>query len=91
MTCAVLCSYLLGWVITTIGIAPIIRKLNHPDRPQPHPMALTVTAGAAWPLVVLGAAEMATISLVMKAARRRPSRRSMTRQVDAMLDDRLNV
>jgi ABC-type Mn2+/Zn2+ transport system permease subunit len=70
----VLCGYLLGWVMTTIGLALTIRKLSDPARPQPHPIPLAVAAGAAWPLVILGAAEMATVAIVVEAARRRTRR-----------------
>ena len=68
-----LCGYLLGWVMTTIGFALTIRKINDRVRPQPHPIPLAVAAGAAWPLVILGAAEMAAVALVVEAARRRTS------------------
>jgi hypothetical protein len=70
----VLCGYLLGWVMTTIGLALTIRKVNDRVRPQPHPIPLAVAAGAAWPLVILGAAEMAAVAIVVQAARRRTSR-----------------
>jgi hypothetical protein len=68
-----LCGYLLGWVITTIGLTLTIRRLNHPVRPQPRPIPLAVVAGAAWPLVILSAAEMATVAIVVGTARRRTS------------------
>jgi hypothetical protein len=83
----VLCGYLLGWVVTTIGLALTIRRLNDPARPQPHPIPLAVAAGAAWPLVILGAAEMATVAIVVAAARRRTSgsHRSASMQFDESL------
>jgi hypothetical protein len=83
----VLCGYLLGWVLTSIGLALTIRKLNDPVRPQPHPIRLAVAAGVAWPLVILGAAEMVTVTIVVNAARRRTSggRRSASPQFDDVL------
>jgi hypothetical protein len=85
----VLCSYLLGWVVTTIGLVLTVRKLNDPIRPQPHPIPLAVAAGAAWPLVILGAAQMAIVALVVDAARRRTSRgqRSASTRFDEVLDE----
>jgi hypothetical protein len=91
MTFTVLCSYLLGSAVTTIGLALVIRGLNDPVRPQPHPIPLTLAAGAAWPLVILGAAEMATVLLVAEAARRPLSRRSVTKQANPMFNEQLNV
>jgi hypothetical protein len=83
----VLCGYLLGWVLTSIGLALTIRKLNDPVRPQPHPIRLAVAAGVAWPLVILGAAEMVAVTIVVNAARRRTSggRRSASPQFDDVL------
>jgi hypothetical protein len=67
----VLYSYLLGWVVTSIGLALTVRKLRDPVRPPSHPIPVVVAAGAAWPLVVLGAAQLATIALVVDVARSR--------------------
>jgi hypothetical protein len=65
----VLYSYLFGWVVTSIGLALTVRKLRDPVRPPSHPIPLVVAAGAAWPLVVLGAAQIATLVLVVNVAR----------------------
>ena len=83
----VLCCYLLGWVLTTIGLALVVRKLNDPVLPQLHPIPLAVTAGAAWPLVILGAAQFATVAMVLNAVRRRASgsHRSVNTQFDELL------
>lgn len=93
MTFTVLCSYLAGWVITTIGLALIIGKLNDPVRPQSHPIPLTVAAGAAWPLLLLGATQTAAVVFAMKAARRRTGRRrrSASQQVDELNGELLNA
>lgn len=92
MIYTVLCGYLLGWVMTSIGLALAIGKLNHPVRPQPHPIPLTVVAGAAWPLVILGAAQLAMVALVLGVARRRTSRgSSASDQIDELLDERLHA
>ena len=85
-------GYLLGWVITTIGLAVIIDKVNDPIQPQRHPTPLIVAAGAAWPLVILGAAQMAALALVVEATRRSTlrSQRSARARVDELLDELLN-
>ena len=98
MTSTLLCGYLLGWVITAIGVAVIIRKLSDPVGPQRYPIPLTVAAGAAWPLVVLGAAQMATIALVVDVARswngrsiRKRARAFADNELDDLLDRFLNA
>jgi hypothetical protein len=66
MSNAVLYSYLIGWVVTTIGLA-----LTTPQ--QWRPTSVAVVAGAAWPLLLLGAAQFAAVALVAKAVRVRES------------------
>jgi biotin transporter BioY len=98
MTSTLVCGYLFGWVIAAIGVAVIIGKLSDPVRPQRYPIPLTVAASAAWPLVVLGAAQMATVALVVDLARgwRRRSIRKRARafadnELDDLLDEWLNA
>jgi hypothetical protein len=67
----VLSFYLLGWVMTTIGLALVAGKLNDRVAPRSRPIPLAVGAGAVWPLVLLGAAQFATVALVLSAIRRR--------------------
>ena len=74
MIYAILCGYGAGWLVTTIALAVMIRELNDPVRPQPRPIPVAVAAGAAWPVVILGAAQMAIVALVMNAARWRTDR-----------------
>jgi hypothetical protein len=94
----VLSSYLLGWAATSVGLALAVRKLHDPVRPPSNPIALAVAAAAAWPLVVLGAAQMATVALVVDLARgwRRRSIRKRARafadnELDDLLDEWLNA
>lgn len=91
MTFTLLFGYLIGWVITTIGVAVIIGKLNEPVRPQRYVIPLTVAAGVAWPLVILGAAQMAILVLVMEATRHRTrrSRPPASAQVDELPNELL--
>jgi hypothetical protein len=98
MTSTLLWGYLLGWVITAIGVAVIICKLTEPVGPPRYPIPLTVAAGAAWPLVVLGAAPMATIALVADVARswngrsiRKHARAFADNELDDLLDQLLKA
>jgi len=67
----VLSCYLLGWMMTTIGLALAAGKLNDRVAPQSRPIPFAVGAGAVWPLMLLGAAQFATVALVLNAIRRR--------------------
>jgi hypothetical protein len=62
--------YLLGWVMTTIGLSLLVGKLNDRVAPQAHPLPLAVAAGAAWPLLLLGAAQFTIVAMVLNAIRR---------------------
>jgi hypothetical protein len=91
----VLYSYLLGWVVTSIGLALTVRKLQDPVRPQSHPMPILVAVGSAWPLVILGAAQMVTIALVARTWKshsiRMRARAFAENELDDLLDAWLNV
>jgi hypothetical protein len=94
----VLYSYLLGWAATSVGLAFAVRKLHDPVRPPSNPIPLAVAAGAAWPLVVLGAAQMATVALVVDLARgwrqrsiRERARAFADNELDDLLDEWLNA
>ena len=94
----VLYSYLLGWAATSVGLALAVRKLQDPVRPQSNPILLAVVAGIAWPLVVLGAAQMATVALVTDASRswngrsiRKRARAFADNELDDLLDEWLNA
>jgi hypothetical protein len=60
-------GYLTGWGLTTIGMALAVRRL----RPVPHPIPLAIAAGASWPVLLLGAAQLAVVALAAQAVRRR--------------------
>jgi hypothetical protein len=64
---ALLYGYLAGWCLTTIGMALTVRRL----RPVPHPISLAIAAGAAWPVLLLGAAQLAVVALAAEVVRRR--------------------
>jgi hypothetical protein len=96
----ILYSYLLRWVVTSIGLALTVRKLHDAVRPQSHPIPVVVAAGTVWPLVVLGAAQMATVALVVEVARswtshsrsiREHDRAPAGNELDELLDEWLNA
>lgn len=67
MTNAVLYSYVIGWAVTSIGLALSSRH-------QSRPTSVVVVAGAVWPLLLLGAAQFVAVALFAEVARRRESR-----------------
>jgi hypothetical protein len=71
---AVVWGYVSGWLVATIVLAVVVKKLNDPSRPQTHPIRVAVAAGAVWPLVILGATQMAAVALVVDATRCRKRR-----------------
>ena len=62
MTNTVLYSYLIGWIITSVGLALITRD-------QSRPRSVIVAAGAVWPLLILGAVQFAAVALVTEVVR----------------------
>ena len=62
MTNAVLYSYLIGWAVTSIGLALTARH-------ELRPTSVVVVAGAVWPLLLLGAAQFVAVALVAEALR----------------------
>jgi hypothetical protein len=62
VTQILLTGYLIGWLVTTVVLAFTVRKMQDPARPQPHPLPLTVLAGAVWPILILGVAEYASVA-----------------------------
>jgi len=85
-----LSGYLLGWVVTSIGLALAVRKLQDPVWPQSHPIPILVAAGAVWPLVALGAAQLATVVLVARSGKSHSIRMRARAFADHELDDLLN-
>lgn len=76
MIYAVMCGYPFGWLVVTIMLAVVVSRMNDPNRPQPHPIRVAVAAGAVWPLVIMGAVQIAAVALVVDATRYRRRRGS---------------
>ena len=80
MTNTVLYGYLIGWGLTTIGLALTIR---HSSRPT----FVAAVAGAIWPLLMLGAAQFAAVALMTEVARiRERGPRSIDDELEELLD-----
>ena len=58
--------YLIGWLVTTVGLVAEERHLRDESRPAPHPFAVAVCAGAIWPLVVVGLAQLGAVVAYVK-------------------------
>lgn len=67
MIAIALYGYLALWALTTIGLALVARR----KRPLPHPVPVTIAAGAAWPVLLVGAAQLGAVALAAEAVRRR--------------------
>jgi hypothetical protein len=59
--------YLGGWIVTAICAYAVGRRLGDERRPSPHPILLSVVAGAVWPFLLLGAVELSSVALFAKA------------------------
>jgi len=81
MTNAVLYSYLIGWIVTTIGLAMTTRH-------QSRPTFVVVMGAAAWPLLLLGAVQFVAIALIAEAARvRAPESKSIDDELEELLTE----
>jgi hypothetical protein len=77
----VLYSYLIGWIITSVG-------LTLTTRGQSRAASVIVAAGAFWPLLVLGAAQFAAIALVAEVVRGRGhGAKSIDDELEELLDE----
>jgi uncharacterized membrane protein YGL010W len=75
----VLYGYVIGWVITSIGLAAFTRR-------RPRPASVVLGAGAVWPLLVLGAAQFAAIAAVAEIVRvREPKAKSFDDELEELL------
>ena len=90
MISTVLYSYVIGWAVTSIGLAVFTRH-------RPRPAALVLAAGAVWPVLILGAVQLAAIVAVAEIARiRGRNPQSLDDELEELLatadhDNRLGV
>ncbi|PXW96478.1 hypothetical protein C8E89_1529 [Mycolicibacterium moriokaense] len=59
--------YLSGWVIGTIAAYTAARHLHDRCEPSPHPLCVSVLAGALWPLLLVGLVELSSVVMLTKA------------------------
>jgi hypothetical protein len=53
--------YLGGWVVVTTGLFTLTSHFTDFRSPAPHPLGISILAGAVWPLLVLGVAEVSSV------------------------------
>jgi hypothetical protein len=81
VTNAVLYGYLIGWLVTSIGLALTSRQ-------QSRPTSVVVVAGAVWPLLLLGVAQLLAVAVIAEAARvREPGADSVDGELEALLTE----
>jgi hypothetical protein len=80
VTNTVLYSYVIGWIITSVGLALSARVRSR--------RAIFTVAGAAWPLLVLGAVQLAAVVLVTEVVRLRDrGRQPIVDEFDELFDE----
>jgi len=81
VTNAVLYSYMIGWAVTSIGLALSSRR-------QSRPTSVVIVAGAVWPLLLLGAAQFVAVALLAEVARRsQPGPKSIDDELQELLTE----
>jgi hypothetical protein len=60
-------TYLLGWPLASVALAVLSWLVNSRLRPAPNRLAASLLAGAAWPFLVLGAAQFGAVVALSKA------------------------
>ena len=58
--------YLGGWIVATLGMYAASRRWNDRRSPAPHPLWVSVFAGAVWPLLIVGMVELSSVVLYTK-------------------------
>lgn len=61
-------SYLGGWIVATLVVYAVARRLADRQSPSPHPLVVSVVAGALWPLLVIGLAELSSVMVYAKVS-----------------------
>jgi hypothetical protein len=60
-------AYLAVWVLATVVVLVMGNRLSDRRSPAAHPLALSIVAGAVWPMLIVGAVEFAAVALCAKA------------------------
>jgi hypothetical protein len=59
--------YLSGWLVGAIAAYTAARHLHDRCEPSPHPLYVSVVAGALWPLLLVGLVELSSVVVLTKA------------------------
>ncbi len=59
--------YGAGWIFAAHGLFEFAHRFRDQRRPAPHALLWSIAAGAVWPIVVLGVAEMSATALAAEA------------------------
>jgi hypothetical protein len=62
----VIVIYLGGWVIAALALYAAGRRFAFELDPGPHPVVVSILAGAVWPLLIIGLAELSSIAVATK-------------------------
>lgn len=61
-----LATYFGCWAITTIAVYIATRWLSDRRSPAPHPLLISLVAGAVWPLLIVGLVELSSVMVYTK-------------------------
>jgi hypothetical protein len=61
MISQVVVIYLSGWVVASLGLYAAGRRLSDDRAPAPNPLAVSIAAGAVWPLLLVGLVELSSV------------------------------
>ena len=67
MITQVIVIYLGGWIVASLGLYVAGRRLSDEHVPALNQLAVSVAAGAAWPLLVVGLVELSSVVVFTKA------------------------
>lgn len=65
-TQVVIVIYLAGWIVATLGMYAASKRWNDRGSPAPHPLWVSVIAGAVWPLLLVGMVELSSVVVYTK-------------------------
>jgi hypothetical protein len=63
VTVVLLFGYLGGWVVTSILALVVASRVQDEQYPAPHPILMSIVAGAAWPVLVVALAEAGAVAV----------------------------
>jgi len=58
--------YLAGWVMASVALLAASKRYSDGHSPAVHPLGVSLIAGAAWPLLVVGLVELSSVVVLTK-------------------------